>query len=198
MWWCFQVASSNVRGMKDIIGVLTCISTAKPVTDLGDLLWWKLYCSHAMFDNLTGVVWYVSSVLHSLVCVVCEMTISTTCVSSLRHTVWHVLKPLCHTWMCWRTQYCQCSCFFYLFLYCIGSYFHLVCLNFCLTLGGYWWLLWLNTSVNISGNSFSKVRRNLSHSNCIGSIWILYLLLICRASVLTWVIISLHFLSDVG
>ena len=56
--------------------------------------------------------------------------------------------------------------------------------------GWYCWLLQLNLSFSMSGISLSKVGSNLSYSNCIGSIWILYLLPICIALVLTCVISS--------
>ena len=55
---------------------------------------------------------------------------------------------------------------------------------------GCWLLLWVSNSFRLSGKSFPKVGRNLSHSKCIGSRWMLYLLLIYIALDLTWVINS--------
>ena len=63
---------------------------------------------------------------------------------------------------------------------------------FSFEFGGCCWLLWLNSSFNISGECFSKVGQNLPHSNCIGSLWNFYLLLICIALVLTWIFSSLY------
>ena len=58
----------------------------------------------------------------------------------------------------------------------------------------YWcWLLWPNISFNLSGKSFSNVGRNPYHSNCICSIWILYLLLICIAFFLPMTLVHVLF-----
>ena len=81
--------------------------------------------------------------------------------------------------------------FFCLFLHDIAPYFHLAWICFCFNLMFVVALLWLNISFIISRKSFPNVERNLSHVNCIGSAWILYLLLICIVSVLTWVLSSL-------
>ena len=59
-------------------------------------------------------------------------------------------------------------------------------LLFTLEIGWCFWLLvQLSTSFDMSRKSFSMVWMNLSYSNCIGSIWILYLLLMYGALFLT-------------
>ena len=50
-------------------------------------------------------------------------------------------------------------------------------LLFTYEIGWCWLFLQLRTSFEMSRKSFSRVGRNLSHLNCTGSIWLLYLLL---------------------
>ena len=109
-------------------------------------------------------------------------------------TLWHPIF-MC----CWKTQCCQCSCsIIYSCIVLFPIFIGVLLFSFVFGSSSCS-LLWPNTSFNISGKSFSKVRRNLSHSNCIGSIWNLYLILICIALVPTWLISSLcAFLMLVG
>ena len=101
-------------------------------------IWWSEWC---------GTI-CVSSMLRSLVQPVCEMANSTIHVSCSRHTIWHVLKPVCYIYMCcWRTRCCQC--------YFSGKYSSMVLVLFSFGVDlflfelGSCWLLWLNTSFNI-------------------------------------------------
>ena len=55
-----------------------------------------------------------------------------------------------------------------------------------------WLFLQVRTSFNMSGKSFSRVGRNLFHSNLIDSVWILYLIPMYVASFLTSFISVLH------
>ena len=110
MWWCFLVTSGYVGGREDIVVVLTWRNAIKPVIWPG----WPSMVGALLF---TCCVWLsewccmicVSSILSSLVSVVCEMTISTIFVSCFRGTMRCVLKHVGHIWIsCWRTQCCQC------------------------------------------------------------------------------------------
>ena len=132
----------------------------------------------------------ISSILVSLVHVVGRMAISTICVT-VRCTIWHVLRPFCYICICyWRTVVHVLVLLFISVLYCLIFLFGLILFSFefCICC---WLLLKLNTSFNISGKSLSKVRRIFSHSDCIGCIWILYLLLIHLALVLWYLPYSL-------
>ena len=118
------------------------------------------------------------------------MTVSPICVSFFRGTKWHVLKPVCHIQMCcWRTWHCQCSCSaIYPSIVLLPFSFSVDLLLFEFGDGFCCWLLW--HFIQYVWKILSNVGRNLPHMNCIECTWILYLLLMCTASVLTWVISS--------
>ena len=152
MWLCFWVAGSNVGSMKDIIGILTWIGDVKAII-------WPVWASMVKVPLLMICIWWskwccvicISSVLSSLVHAVCKMTVSTICVSCIRYTMWHLLKPVCPIGMCcWRTWCFQCFCSAIYFLHCVGSIFIWIDICCC-------WSLKLNTSFNISRISFIKL-----------------------------------------
>ena len=58
--------------------------------------------------------------------------------------------------------------------------------------------LQISTSFSVSGKYFSRVGSSLSHSNCISSIWIFYVLLMNMASFLTWPIRVSVYQCNVG
>ena len=138
MWWCFPVASGYIGVMEDTIVVLTWRSAAKPVSWHG----WPstvkalLFIHCARQSEWCGMISY-SSILSSLVSAVCKMTVSTIYVSCFRHTMWNVLKSVCHIQMCcWRTQCCQ--------YYCSVIYSYIVLLHVFIWCGSVFiWIGWL-------------------------------------------------------
>ena len=193
MWWCFLITSSYVGSMEDIIWVITCISAIKPVTWPGrpsmvEALfficcdWWSEWCG----------VTCVSSILSSLVSAICEMTTSTN-VLAFSGVLCNMYLNLSAIFRCVAEGFSIISIFVLLPIppqYCTLFSFGVDSFSFEFGGGHGCWLLWLNISFNISGKSFPNVERNLSHSNGIGSTWILYLLLICIALILPYVISS--------
>ena len=136
----------------------------------------------------------MSPSLSCLISMVCKMTISMMGVRYFRCTMWEMMKSFAICW-CVIVGPGDVNVLVLLLIPLLkllhGSLFLCGVDLFLFEFNGCCRPSWLSISFNTSENSFSNVGTNLSLSKCKGSICMVYLLLVCIASFLTWFISSL-------
>ena len=108
-------------------------------------MWWSKWCC----------VIVLSSIMSSLVCIVCKMTIFIIYVSYFRCTMGHMLKPVCPIGMCFVEGLSVVSVLVLIFIPTLYLFLYSFCvLLFSFGFGGFCWLLlWLNTLLSSYGKS---------------------------------------------